>query len=170
MPSETCLAAYSFGHYTEGNHLTLTTVHPSSTYKYSAVYQAFKVLGVGAKYKLTRIVFFLRRIGVINGHVVAKLYNLTGDRMSDATPTGSPLATSTPKVTSSLPTFPFEYGSSVSFLFDGSYQMPKDAEYCISMEIQDGSFDGGQCILVAKGSTMQNGVYGMYFSGAWHHE
>jgi len=161
MP-ETCLAGYSFTHYI-GNVL-LGAVHPSQGAYRSAVYQAFKVNGLsGAKYKLKRAVFYLKKAGSPTGHLKAVLYNMTGDRMADAKPIGLPLATSELVDIANLGAEHYPR----NFYFDGSYEVETDDEYCIAVLVNDGALGGANVVLTAKGGTLVNGVYGTYAEGAW---
>ena len=164
---DTLLAGYSFSNYSGS--LPLKTVHPSTgPTLYSAVYQAFKVNGLsGKKYKLKRIVFWLKKVNTPTGYLKACLYNMTGNRMSDAKPSGSPLAESE---LVNMASFGDWYP--ITFVFVGAQQkeMTTDQEFCIAVLVSSGLFGPDESILVARGSTLVNGVLGWFSYGEWHHE
>ena len=164
---DTLLAGYSFSHH--DSEIPLKTVHPSTGPTLnSAVYQAFNVNGLsGQKYKLKKIVFYLKKVNTPTGYLKACLYNMAGNRMSDAKPTGSPLATSELVNIANLGDW-----YAINFVFVGSeqYLMTTDQEFCIAVLVASGLFGPDESVLVARGSTMVNGVLGWYSYGEWHHE
>ena len=169
---DSLLAGYSFSHYT--NEIKLGAVHPSASEKISSSYQTFRINAVsGLKIKFpTKLVVYLRKVGLPTGHLIARIYNISGDRMCDAKPTGSPLASSEPVDIASL-------GAGFTgktFVFGGTLEVEDGDEFCFAVEVTDGVFDSGPPYYApffvegARGSTLVNGVYGWYSAGAWHHE
>ena len=136
----TLLDGYSESHQNE--FWSLKAVHPSSSYDKSAWGHSFQVLGTKPKYKLTQVKFYLSRIGAITGHLVAVLYNKTGEHGSDAIPTGAPLATSD---VVDMATVPNTTWGLIAFNFSGDqqYEMSKDAIYCIELQVLDSPNAGG---------------------------
>ena len=143
-------------------------VHPSSDVYRSAVAEAFKCKTVGAKYKLKKVVFWLHKNGNPTGHVVARLYNMTGTYGSTGKPTGSPLATSELIDISQIGSGTGEF----TFIFVGGqqYVMLKDQAYCITMEVHDGNVDPNNNIQAASvtNPNIHDGNGAHYKNGSWY--
>ena len=132
-PMTTLLDGHSESNYNIDGELSV--VHPSSISALSAVGQAFKVKTVGEMYKLTQLKVYLRKVGNPTGHLVAKLYAMTGTYGTDAKPTGSPLATSELIDMANIGT---GYGE-VAFNFTDEYIVEKDQPYPIAVQVNDGT-------------------------------
>ena len=144
----------------------LTAIHPSSDGHKSAVAEAFKVKTVGAKYKLTRAVFYVRKVGNPTGHLIAKLYNMTGIYGSTGKPTGSALASSAYVNFNEI-----GGGSQKTFAFVGANQVEllKDHTYCIAVLISDGNVDIYNYIQVASVTdpSLHDGNGAHFKQGSW---
>lgn len=144
-------------------------VHPSSDEYRSAKAEAFKVKTVGEKYKFKRAVFFLHKNGNPTGHLIARLYAMTGTYGTDGKPTGSPLTSSNLVDIASLPSSPT--GQQINFIFPvgQQYVVEKDHTYCIAMEVYDGNVDPNNNIQVADCTdpSVHDGNGAHYKEGAW---
>ena len=162
---DTLLAGYLFSQHVD--HVSLGAAHPSSSALYSSAYQAWMVLGIsGRKYKLTRLVVYLQKVGNPTGNLECVLYNITGDRMSDAIPTGAKLASSELVGIASVGT---EYHD-ITFYFVGANQieLTSGQELSFDVRVHDGEFGEGEFVRVARGITLVNGVHGAWWNGEWH--
>ena len=119
----------------------------------SAAGKAFKIgqAFTSASYpsRLRSCRFYLSKSGTLNptdALISAKLYAMTGTYGSTGIPTGSPLATSTSVLFSSVPS---SYGW-VEFTFPTAYTLNANTNYCISVEI-DTTIVSGSLIVCFDG-------------------
>ena len=127
----------------------------------SAVGQAF----TGNGGPINTVKFYLKKVGSPTGTLTAKIYNITGTYGTDATPTGSPLATSNTVDVSTLST---AY-QLITFTFPTPYTTTNGTHYIVTCE--DSSASDTDYVVAGSDSSSptHSGNYCQYasFNGIW---
>lgn len=150
--------------YSEANYgvaFSLTAVHPSGAAR-SSVGQSFTGL---ANYLLKTCRFYLSKVGVPVGNLVAVLSTHSGTYGTDSVPTGAALATSNPIAIAGLGAIAL-----VTFTFPTPYKLAA-VKYCLDVRVNDAVTINGVTDYVPVGqdssAPSHGGNYFMYQSGAW---
>ena len=114
--------------------------------------------------KISSCKFFLKKYGT-PGNMIARLYAHSGTFGSSSVPTGAALDSSGVYATTSVG------GSFALFEFSGftGYIMTSGTKYCIVIESYNGTWDGGNCLVVGfdNNSPTHGGNYTRFIAAAW---